>query len=139
MTVYGATRYEATQILLIPKILTRHLRRIECSKILYLSSFHFTDSQSLLKAIQRGSADTSVLKCMFDKPAGKNTHLWIPGQNRIALNEEINAWAKQTRAITSDVPRPAAFVIAGVLVRLTVRGQPPIHYRTKGAQTKSFS
>ncbi len=76
---------------------------------------------------------------MFDKPAGKTTLLWIPGQNRIALNEEVNAWAKQPRAITGDVPRPAAFVIAGVLVRLTVRGQQPIHYRTKGAQTKSFS
>ncbi len=89
--VVGATRYEVTQKLVIPKILTRHLRRIECSKILYLSSFHFTDSQSILKATQKGSTDTSALNCMLDEPAGKTTLLWIPGQNRIAHNEELNA------------------------------------------------
>ncbi len=41
-----------------------------------------TDSQSLLKAIQSGSADTTDLRRMLNKRAGKTTLLWIPGHKR---------------------------------------------------------
>ncbi len=45
-----------------------------------------THSQSLLKAIQSGSADTTDLRRMLNKRAGKTTLLWIPGHHEIAGN-----------------------------------------------------
>ncbi len=71
-----------------------------------------TDSLSLLKAIQSDSADTSALKCMFDKRAGKTILLSIQDQNGIARTEKVNAWAKQSIAITSVVPWPASLFTA---------------------------
>ncbi len=55
----------------------------------------FTDRQSLLKAIQSGSAETSDLRRMLDKRADKTTPLWVPGQYGIADNAEADASAKQ--------------------------------------------
>ncbi len=46
----------------------------------------WTDSQSLLKAIQSGSTDTLDLRRMLDKRADKTTPLWVPGQYGIADN-----------------------------------------------------
>ncbi len=54
-----------------------------------------TDSQSLLKAIQNGSADTADLRSMLNKRAGKTTLLWIPGHHGIPGNEEACACAKE--------------------------------------------
>ncbi len=44
------------------------------------------DSQSLLKAIQSGSANTTDLRRMLNKRAGKTSLLWIPGHHGIAGN-----------------------------------------------------
>ncbi len=63
-----------------------------------------TDSQSLLKAIQSGSADTTDLRRMLNKRAGKTTLVWIPGHHGIAGNEEADACAKQAAAITDGAP-----------------------------------
>ncbi len=66
------------------------------------------DSQSLLKAMQSGSADTTGLRRMLNKRAGKTTLLWIPGHHGIAGNEEADAYAKQVAAITNGAPRPVS-------------------------------
>ncbi len=50
-----------------------------------------TGSQSLLKAIQSGFADTTDLRRMLNKRARKATLLWIPGHHGIADNEEADA------------------------------------------------
>ncbi len=50
-----------------------------------------TDSQSLIKAIQSGSADTTDLRRILNKRAGKTTVLWIPGHHGIAGNEEAES------------------------------------------------
>ncbi len=68
----------------------------------------YTDSQSLLKAIQSGSPDTSDLRCMLNKRAGKTTLLWIPGHHGIVDNDEADACAKQASAITDGAPRPVS-------------------------------
>ncbi len=65
-----------------------------------------TNNQSLLKAIQSGSADTTHLKRMHNKRAGKTTLLRIPGDHGNADNEEADACAKQAAAITEQSPSP---------------------------------
>ncbi len=50
-----------------------------------------TDNQSLIKAIQGGSADTADLRCMLNKRTGKATLLCILGYHGIAGNEEADA------------------------------------------------
>ncbi len=70
-----------------------------------------TDSQSLLKAIQSGSADTADLRSMLNKRTGKTTLLWIPGHNEIAGNEEADACAKQAAATTDRTPHITCSVL----------------------------
>ncbi len=98
-----------------------------------------TDSQSLLKAIQSGSADTKDLRRMVKKRAGKTTLLWIPGHHGIAGNEEVNAWDKEVEAITDGAPRPVPFATGSALIHRTLTDPPPCHCRTKEVYTKTFS
>ncbi len=91
-----------------------------------------TDSQSLLKAIQSGSADTVDLRRMLNKRAGKTILLWIPGHQGIAGNEEANACAKQAAAIDDGAPRPISFAAASAFIRRTLTDPPTCHYRKKG-------
>ncbi len=79
-----------------------------------------TDSQSFLKAIQSGSADTADLRCMLSKRAGKTTLFWIPGHYRITGNEEADACAKRAAAVTYGAPRPLSFAAASALIRRTL-------------------
>ncbi len=67
-----------------------------------------TDSQSLLKAIQSGSANTADLRSMLNKRAEKTTLVWIPGHHGIADNEEVDASAKQAvpTVFTDQSPSP---------------------------------
>ncbi len=96
-----------------------------------------TDSQSFLKAIQSGSADTAGLRLMLSKQTGKTTLLWISGHHRIAGNEEAEACAKQAAAITDDAPRPLSFAAASALNHRTLTDPPPCHCRTKEVYTKT--
>ncbi len=98
-----------------------------------------TDSQSLLKAIQSGSGDTTDLRRMLNKRAGKTTLLWISGHHGIAGNEEADACAKQAAAITDGAPRPVSYAAARALNRRTLTNPPPCHCRTKEVYTKTFS
>ncbi len=98
-----------------------------------------TDSQSLLKAILSGSADTTDLWRMLNKRAGKTTLLSIPGHHRIAGNEETDACAKQAAAIADGAPRPVSYAAASALIRRTLTDPPPCHCRTKEVYTKAFS
>ncbi len=86
-----------------------------------------TDSYSLLKAIQSGSADTADLRRMLNKRAGKTTPLWIPGHHGIAGNEEAGGCAEQMAAITDGAPRPVSFAAASALIRRTLTDPPPCH------------
>ncbi len=69
-----------------------------------------TDFQSLLKAIQSGSADTEGFRRMLNKRTGKSTLLCVPDHHDswIAGNGEVDASAKQAAAITDGAPRPDA-------------------------------
>ncbi len=97
-----------------------------------------TDSQSLLKAIQSGYADTTDQTRMQDKRPGK-TLLWIPGDHRIAGNEEADACANQAAAITDGTPRPVSFSAASALIRRTLTDPPLCHCGTKEVYTKTFT
>ncbi len=98
-----------------------------------------TDSQSLLKAIQSRFADTTDLRRMLNKRAGKTTLLWIPGRQGFAGNEEADACAKQAAAITDGATRPVSFAAGSAVIRRTLTDQPPCHCRTKEVYSKTFS
>ncbi len=68
-----------------------------------------TDSQSLFKAIQSGSADTADLRSMLNKRTGKTTLLWIPSHHGIAGIEEAGAYSKQAAAIIESALHPVSF------------------------------
>ncbi len=70
------------------------------------SAAKYTDSQSLLKAIQSGSADTPDLRRMLDQRIGMTAMLRIPGHHGITVNEEAGACAMQAAAVSIGVPRP---------------------------------
>ncbi len=84
-----------------------------------------TDSKSLIKAIQRGSADTADLRSMLSKRAGKTTLPWIPDHRRITGNEEADACAKQAAAIHDGAPRPLSFAAVSALIHRTLADRSP--------------
>ncbi len=98
-----------------------------------------SDSQSPLKAIQSGSADTADLRRMLKKLARKTTLLWIQRPHGIAGNEEAAACAKQAAAITDGAHRPVSFAAASVLIRRTLTDPPPCQCRTKVVYSKTCS
>ncbi len=98
-----------------------------------------TDSQSLLNVIQSDSDDTSDIRRMLVKRAGKITLLWTPSHHGIAGNEEMDACAKQAVAIIEGTPRPVSFAAASALIRRTLMDPPPCHCRTKEVNIKTFS
>ncbi len=110
----------------------------------WLSPYHAaavicTDSQSLFKTIQSGSADTADLRIIFNKRAGTITRLWIPGHHGIAGNEEADACAKQAAAITDGAPLPVSYAAASALIRRTLTDPSPCHCTTKEVYTNTFS
>ncbi len=97
-----------------------------------------TDSHSLLKAIQSDFGGTSDLRRMLDKQAGKTTLLRMPGHCGVAGNEEADAFARQTVALTDGAPRPVSVAAASVLIRQTLKDPPPTHCRAQVVYTKAF-
>ncbi len=85
-----------------------------------------TDSHSL-QAIQSGSADTADLGRRLNTRAGKTPLLWIPGHHGNFGNENADACAKQTAAITGGAPRPVSFAAASALMHRTVTDPRPCH------------
>ncbi len=69
----------------------------------------------------------------------KGTLLSIPGHQRIAGNEEVDACAKPAAANNDGAPRPVSFAAASALIRRTLNDPPPCHGRTKEVYTKTFS
>ncbi len=121
----------------------RHLQHrngvgLECLSPSHAAAVSCTDSQSFLKAIQSGSADTTDLRRMLNKRAGKTTLLWIPGHHGIAGNKEADACGKHVAAIIDGAPRPVSFAAASALTCRTLTDPPPCYRRTKEVYTKTF-
>ncbi len=76
-----------------------------------------SSAQSLLKAIQSGSADTVDVRSTLNKRAGKTTLPWIPGHHGVAGNGEAHTCPKQAAAITDGAPQPVSFAAASALIR----------------------
>ncbi len=89
-----------------------------------------TDSQSLLKAIERRSPVTHHLESLLNARPGPTTLLWIPGHKGIPGNELADTAAKAAATTTSDPPRPIFYASARSLIRRTLINPPPINSRT---------
>ncbi len=76
-----------------------------------------TDSQSLLRAIERRSSVTYHLRSLLNAQPGPTSLLWIPGHKGIPGNELADTAAKAAALTTSDPPRPISYASARSLIR----------------------
>ncbi len=88
-----------------------------------------TDSQSLLKTIERRSPVTHHLRSLLNARPGLTTLGWIPG-HRIPGNELADIEAKTATTTTSDPPMPISYAYARSLIRRTLIDPPPTNSRT---------
>ncbi len=89
-----------------------------------------TDSQSLLKAIERRSLVTHHLRSLLYARPGPMNLLWIPGHKGIPGNELADTAAKAATLTNSDPPRPISYASARSLIRRTFTDPPPTNPRT---------
>ncbi len=79
-----------------------------------------TDSQSLLKAIERRSPLTHYLRSLLNARPGPTTLLWKLGHKGIPGNELADTAAKTAASTTSDPPRPISHASERYIIRRTL-------------------
>ena len=89
-----------------------------------------TDSQSLCRAVENGSADTARIQHLLDCSAKSITIQWVPGHTAIVGNEIADEEAKSA-ADSSAEPEPPSLGAALSCIKRSFKDQPPSHHRIR--------
>ncbi len=89
-----------------------------------------SDSQSLLKGIERRPPVAQYLRSLLNARPGPTSLLWIRGHKGIPGNELADTAAKAAALTNSDPPRPISYASERSLIRRTFTDPPPTNPRT---------
>ena len=83
-----------------------------------------TDSQSLCRAVENGSADTARILNLLDCSTKSITIQWVPGHTAVVGNEIADEEAKSAADDMSTEPEPSSFGAALSLASLETNRPP---------------
>ena len=90
-----------------------------------------TDSQSLCKALESESQDTTLIRAYLDSSPCNISIQWIPGHFNVVGNEIADQEAKAGAGIRNSDPEYPSLSASLACIKRSIKDDPPSHHRVK--------